>query len=173
MRNVAVGLVLVWALAGIAIELGTYLPVDPEWALLPTFALFGTSLLVGALGAFVTAREMVRIREWPTRLQTWLKWLGIAWVLYTVVWFVALWMLPGVPTHCGTLGSPACGHDYVFNNHGTLTVTDRTGFLAGVRILVRVFASPPIAALSLILVAYKVMNLSRPIPRNHVEHDSS
>ena len=41
---------------------------------------------------------------------------------------VALWMLPGVPTHCGTLGSPACAHDYVFNNHGTLIVTDRAGF---------------------------------------------
>jgi hypothetical protein len=35
---------------------------------------------------------------------------------------------------------------------------DRAGFLAGVRILVRVFASPPVAVLSLILVAYQLLN---------------
>ncbi len=85
---------------------------------------------------------------------------GIAWILHTAVWFVALLMLPGEPTHCGTLGSPACGHDYVFNNHGTLTVADRAGFLAGVRVLVRAFASPPIAVLSLILVAYEVRGIA-------------
>ena len=157
MRNAAAGLVLVWVLAGITIEVGSYLPIDPEWTLLTTFALFGTSFLVGALGAFFMAHELVRIREWPTQLRVWLRWLGIAWILYAAVWFVALLMLPGEPTHCGTLGSPACGHDYVFNNHGTLTVTDRAGFLAGVRVLVRAFASPPIAVLSLILVAYEVM----------------
>jgi hypothetical protein len=62
-------------------------------------------------------------------------------------------------------GLGACGNRdriagpwVLFNNHGTLTVTDRAGFLAGVRILVRVFASPPIAVLSLILVAYQLLN---------------
>src|SRR5438309_1312569 len=160
----AAGLVLTWVLAGIAIELGSYLPIDPEWTLLTTFALFGTSFLVGACGAFFMAAELVRIRKWPAQLQMWLTWLGIVWILYMAVWFVALLMLPGVPIHCGTLGSPACGHDYVFNNHGSLTVTDRASFLAGVRILVRVFASPPIGVLSLILVAYEVMNRR---PKSH------
>jgi hypothetical protein len=61
-----------------------------------------------------------------------------------------------VPTHCGTLGFPACGHEYVFNNHGVLTVTDRAGFIAGVRILVRFFASPTIAVMTVILVAYRL-----------------
>jgi hypothetical protein len=56
------------------------------------------------------APELVRLQEWPTQLRMWLKWFGIAWAVYTVVWFVALWMLPGQPTHCGTFGSPACGH---------------------------------------------------------------
>jgi len=56
------------------------------------------------------------------------------------------------------LGFPDCGHTYVFNSHGFLTVTDRAGFLAGVRIGVRGFAGPPIAALSVILVAYQLMN---------------
>ena len=158
MRKVATGLVLVCVLVGIAIEVGSYLPIDPEWTLLPTFTLFGASFLVGAAGAFFMAPELVRIRTWPTRLPVWFRWLGIAWVVYMVAWFAALWLLPGVPTHCGTLGSPECGHSYVFNSHGTLTVTDRAGFLAGVRILVRVFASPPIAVLSLILVAYQLMN---------------
>lgn len=158
MRKVAAGLVLIWVLAGIAIEVGSYLPIDPEWTLPSTFTLFGTSFLVGAVGAFFMAPELVRIQTWPTKLPVWLRWLGIAWVVYTVAWFAALWLLPGVPTHCGTLGSPECGHSYVFNNHGILTVTDRAGFLAGVRILVRVFASPPIAVLSLILVAYQLMN---------------
>ena len=37
-------------------------------------------------------------------------------------------------------------------------MTDRAGFLAGVRILVRVFASPPIAVMAIILVAYQLMN---------------
>ena len=156
MRKVAAGLVLVWLLAGVAIELGSYLPIDPEWTLLSTATLFGTTFLVGSLGAFFMAPELVRIREWPTQLQVWLTWLGIAWLLYTVAWFAILLMLPGVPTHCGTLGSPTCGYTYVFNNHGSLTVTDRAGFLAGVRILVRGFASPPVAVLSLILIAYKL-----------------
>ena len=158
MRKVATGLVLVWVLAGIAIEVGSYLPIDPEWALLPTFTLFGTSFVVGAAGAFFMAPELARIRTWPTRLPVWLRWLAIAWIVYTFAWFVALWLLPGVPTHCGTLGSPECDHTYVFNNHGTLTVTDRAGFSSGVRTLVRVFASPPIAALSLILVAYRLLS---------------
>lgn len=158
MPKVAAGLVLVWLIAGVAFELASYLPVDPEWALFPTITLFGTSFLVGASGAFFMAPELVRIRQWPTPVLGWLKWLGIAWVVYTVAWFAALWLLPGVPTHCGTLGSPDCGHSYVFNNHGALTVTDRAGFLAGVRILIRVFASPPTAALSLILVAYQLMS---------------
>jgi hypothetical protein len=161
MRTVAAGLTLVWLLTGVAIELASYLPFDPEWTDLATFALFGTSFLVGALGAFFMAPELVRLRKWPTQLRMWLKWLGIAWALYTVVWFVALWMLPGQPTHCGTIGSPACGHTYVFNNHGFLTVTDRAGYLSGVRILVRGFASPPIAVMALILVAYQLMKQPR------------
>ena len=158
MRKIAAGVVLVWWVAGLAIEIASYLPFDPEWTDLATFTLFGTSFLVGALGAFFMAPELVRIENWPTQLRRWLKWLGIAWVVYTMVWFVALWMLPGQPTHCGTLGSPVCGHSYVFNSHGFLTVTDRAGFLAGVRILVRLFASPSIAVMSLILVAYQLMN---------------
>lgn len=165
MRKVAAGLALIWVLVGSAIEFSTYLPTDPEWTLLPTFALFGTSFLVGALGAFYMAPELTRIREWPTTsLPRWLLGLGVAWIIYTLVWFVALLLLPGQPTHCGTIGSPACGHSYVFNNHGTLTVTDRAGFLAGVRILVRVFASPPIAVLSLILVAYYRMSQHKSAP---------
>ena len=157
MRRVAAGLVLLWLLAGIAIEFASYLPFDPEWTLLATAALFATTFLVGAFGAYVMAPELVRIRTWPPRVRTWIKWVGIAWALYTAVWFVSGFLLPGVPTHCGTLGSPACGHAYVFNNHGFLTVTDRAGFLAGVRISVRSFASPPIAVLALILVAYQLM----------------
>ena len=69
MRKVAAGLVLVWLLAGVAIELGSYLPIDPEWTLLSTATLFGTTFLVGSLGAFFMAPELVRIREWPTQLQ--------------------------------------------------------------------------------------------------------
>ncbi len=55
MRNVAAGLGLAWVFAGIAIQLVTYVPIDPEWTLLATFALFGTSFLVGAFGAFYMA----------------------------------------------------------------------------------------------------------------------
>lgn len=158
MRKVAAGLVLVWLLAGIAIEIASYLPFDPEWTVLATPALFASTFLVGALGAFFMAPELVRVRSWPPQLLSWIKWAGIVWGLYTLMWFVgATFLLPGVPAHCGTLGSPACGHTYVFNSHGFLTVTDRAGFLAGVRIDVRGLAGPPIAALSLILVAYQLI----------------
>ena len=54
----------------------------------------------------------------------------------------------GVPTRCATFGQPPCGHEYVFNNHGSLTVTDRDHFLAGVRVLVRVFAGFPVMGLT-------------------------
>jgi hypothetical protein len=138
----------------LVIEVGSYLPVDAGWSLLPTAALFGSSFLVTAAGAFFMAPELTVVRKWPAPTLTWLRWLGVAWVVYTEIWFIALFTIPGVPTHCGTLGSPACGHTYVFNNHGALTVTDRAGFIAGVRILVRVFASPTIAVMSVILVAY-------------------
>lgn len=159
MRKVAAVLVLVWLFAALAIEIASYLPFDPEWTVLATPAIFGSTFLIGALGAFFMAPELVRIRSWPPQLGAWIKWVGIAWGLYTVVWFVsATFFLPGVPTHCGTLGSPACGHTYVFNSHGYLTVTDRAGFLAGVRVWARLFASPPIAVLALILVAYQRMS---------------
>jgi hypothetical protein len=147
-------LAVVWIAAAVIIEVGSYLPVDAEWSLLPTAALFGSSFLVAAVGAFLMAPELTVIRTWPASTLTWLRWLGVAWVVYTAIWFIALFTIPGVPTHCGTLGSPACGHIYVFNNHGALTVTDRAGFIAGARILVRVFASPTIAVMSVILVAY-------------------
>ncbi len=159
MRRVAAGLVLAWLVAALAIEVASYLPFDPEWTVLATPAIFASTFLVGALGAFFMAPELVRIRSWPPRLLAWIKWVGIAWGLYTFLWFAyATFLLPGVPTHCGTLGFPACGHTYVFNSHGFLTVTDRAGFLAGVRVDVRGLAGPPIAALSLILVAYQLMN---------------
>ena len=154
MRHAAAVLAVVWIVAAAAIQVGSYLPVDPEWSLLLTAALFGTSFLVAAVGAFFMAPELTVIRTWPGSTLQWLRLLGVAWVIYTAIWFVALFNIPGVPTHCGTLGSPACGHAYVFNNHGALTVTDRAGFVAGVRILVRVFASPTIAVMSVILVAY-------------------
>ena len=159
MRRIAAGLVLVWLLAGIAIEVATYLPFDPEWTLLATAAFFASTFLVGAFGAYFMAPELARIGNWPPPLRRWLKAVGIAWLVYTAVWLAySIFLLPGVPTHCGTLGSPACGHGYVFNNHGFLTVTDRAGFLAGVRISARSFAGPPIAVLALILVAYRLMN---------------
>jgi hypothetical protein len=154
-RNLAAFLAIVWFVAGAAIEIGSYLPVDPEWSLLATAALFGSSFLIAAVGAFFMAPELSAISRWPTSLH-WLRWLGVVWVIYTAIWLIALFTIPGVPTHCGTLGSPACGHEYVFNNHGSLTVTDRAGFLAGVRILVRVFASPTIAAMGVILIAYRL-----------------
>ena len=158
MTKAAAGLALLWLLIGLGIELASYLPFDPEWTLLATFFFFGTSFLVGAVGAYFMAPALVRFRAWPKQLRLVFRWTGIAWILYTAVWFAILWSLPGSPTHCGTLGSPDCGHEYVFDNHGTLTVTDRAGFLAGVRILVRLFASPPIAVMSVILVAHQVMN---------------
>ena len=43
---------------------------------------------------FFIASELVRIRTWPTQLPVWLRWLGIAWVVYTVAWFVALMATP-------------------------------------------------------------------------------
>ena len=159
MRRVAAGLVLAWLVAALAIEVASYLPFDPEWTVLATPAIFASTFLVGALGAFFMAPELVRIRSWPPRLLAWIKWVGIAWGLYTFLWFAyATFLLPGVPTHCATLGFPDCGHAYVFNSHGFLTVTDRAGFLAVVRVDVRGLAGPPIAALSLILVAYQLMN---------------
>ena len=156
MRHLAAALALVWFVAAAAIEVGSYLPVDPEWSLLTTAALFGSSFLVAAVGAFFIAPELTVIRKWPASTLRWLTWLGVAWVIYTAIWFIALFTIPGGPTHCGTLGFPACGHTYVFNNHGALTVTDRAGFIAGVRILVRVFASPTLAVMSVILVAYRL-----------------
>jgi len=158
-RTVAAGLVLAWLVAALAIEVTSYLPFDPEWTVLATPAIDASTFLVGALGAFFMAPELVRIRRWPPRLLAWIKWLGIAWGLYILLWFAyATFFLPGVPTHCGTLGFPPCGHAYVFNNHGLLTVTGRPSFLAGVRIGVRGLAGPPIAALSVILVAYFLSN---------------
>jgi hypothetical protein len=164
MRKVGAGLALIWLLVGVGIEVATYLPFDPEWALLATAGFFGTTFLVGAVGAFFMAPRLARIRSWPSQLPAWSKWVGVTWAIYAVVCFGLTFMLPGVPTHCGTLGSPVCGHTYVFNNHGFLTVTDRAGFLAGVRISVRSFASVPIALLSLILVAYHLMNQYEALP---------
>lgn len=145
-----------WLGAAAVIEIASYLPLDPEWSLLPTAGLFGSSFVIGAIGAFFMAPELIAIRRWPASTGWWLGWLAIGWVIYTAIWFIVLLTLPGVPTHCGTPGSPDCGHEYVFNNHGALTVTDRAGFLAAVRILVRVFASPTIAVMSIILVAYSL-----------------
>ena len=156
MRNLAAVLAIAWLVGAAIIETGSYLPVDTEWSLLPTAALFGSSFLIAAFGAFFMAPELTVIRTWPASTLRWLRWAGVAWLIYTAIWFVALFTIPGVPTHCGTLGSPPCGHTYVFNNHGVLTVTDRAGFIAGVRILVRVFASPTVAVMSIILVAYRL-----------------
>ncbi len=161
MRTVAAVLALAWLAAAAAIQVISYLPFDPEWTLLPTAALFATTLLVGAIGVYFMAPELTLIRKWPAQMRRWLMWLGAAWAIYTLVWFVVLFTLPGVPTHCATPGFPACGHEYVFNNHGFLTVTDRSGFLGGVRVLVRVFASPPIAVFSLILMAYRARLVGR------------
>jgi hypothetical protein len=161
-RRVAAALVLVWLIAGLAVEFASYLPFDPEWTLLTAAALFATTFVVGAFGAYFMAPELVRIGSWPPQVRLWIKWVGIVWAVYTAVWFVyGAFFIPGEPTHCGTLGSPACGHEYVFNSHGFVTVTDRAGFLAGVRIWVRAFAGPPIAVLALILVAYRLMNRRR------------
>ncbi len=153
-RHLAAVLAIAWLVAAAIIEVGSYLSVETEWSLLPTAVLFGSTFLIAAFGAFFMAPELTVIRTWPASTRRWLRWGGAAWVVYTAIWFVALFTIPGVPTHCGTLGSPACGHTYVFNNHGALTVTDRAGFIAGGRILVRVFASPTVAVMSIILVAY-------------------
>ena len=155
-RHLSAALAVVWFVAGAAIEVDSYLPVDPEWSILTTAALFGSSFLVAAVGAFFMAPELTGIRKWPASTLRWLRWLGVAWVIYTAIWFITLFTIPGVPTHCGTLGSPVCGHMYVFNNHGALTVTDRAGFIAGARILVRFFASPTVAVMSVILIAYRL-----------------
>jgi len=64
-RKVAAGLVLVWLIAGVAFELASYLPVDPEWALFPTITLFGTSFLVGAAGAFFMSPERAQLPKYP------------------------------------------------------------------------------------------------------------
>jgi len=156
MRHAAAVLAVVWIVAAAVIQVGSYLPFDAEWSLLATAGLFASSFLVGAIGAFFMAPELTAIRRWPVSTLQRLRWLGVVWIIYTAIWFLALFTIPGVPTHCGTLGSPACGHEYVFNNHGFLTVTDRAGFMAGVRILVRVFASPTIAVMTVILVAYRL-----------------
>lgn len=167
MRHLAAGLAVAWLVGAAVIELGSYLPLDAEWSLLPTAALFGSSFLIGAIGVFFMAPELAVIRKWPASARRWLRWLAAGWVIYTAIWFIALLTLPGVPTHCGTPGSPACVHEYVFNNHGTLTVTDRAGFIAGVRILVRVFASPTIAVMLVILIAYWLRDrLARRDPRS-------
>jgi hypothetical protein len=156
MRHAAAILAVVWMVAAVTIQVASYLPFDPEWSLLPTAALFGSSFLVAAVGAFSMAPQLAEIRRWPTSTASGLRWFGGAWAIYTAIWFIALFAIPGVPTHCETLGSPACGHEYVFNNHGALMVTDRAGFIAGVRVLVRVFASPTIAVMTVTLVAYRL-----------------
>jgi len=148
-------------LVGLVIEFATYLPFDPEWTLNATLVLFICSFFVGAAGAYSSAAALIRLRQWPRRLPRWLKWSAAGWWALTAVWFVVLVTLPGVPTHCGTLGQPPCGHEYVFNNHGSLTVTDRAHFLAGVRVLVRVFAGFPVMALTLILVAHALIATGR------------
>jgi len=143
-------------LFAVVIELTTYLPFDPEWTLLPTVALFGGTILVGSAEVYVSAGAIIRFRQWPAPVLRALKWAGISWAALTAFWFMSLVTLPGVPTHCSTFGQPPCGHEYVFNNHGSLTVTDRQHFLAGSRVLVRVFAAPSVAYLSFVLVAYAV-----------------
>jgi hypothetical protein len=144
-------------LIALVIELASYLPFDPEWTLNATLALFICSFFVGAAGGYSAAAALIRLRQWPGRIPSLLKWSAMGWSALTALWFVALWTLPGVPTHCATFGQPPCGHEYVFNNHGSLTVTDRSHFLAGVRILVRVFAGLPIMFLTLILVGHALI----------------
>ena len=149
------GVVLAWVIAGLVLEIASYLPFDPEWTLLATFALFGTTFFVGALGAFFMAPALTRFREWPAPVRSLLRWAGLVWLLYTAIWFVLVLTSPGQPVHCGTLGAEEWCHGYVFDNHGSLTATNRPGFLAGARVVVRLYASPPIALLSVILVAYR------------------
>ena len=168
MRHVAAVLAVVWLVGALVIEIGSFLPFDPEWSLLPTAALFGSSFLIAGVGTFAMAPALILIRKWPAPVLRRLRWFGLAWVIYTLIWFIALFTLPGIPTHCGTPCSPACAHEYVFNNHGMLTVTTRDGFVGGVRILVRVFASPSIAGLSVILLAYRLR--ARTIPSGRIAH---
>jgi len=115
MRHAAAILAVVWIVVAVAIQVASYLPIDPEWSLLPTAALFGSSFLVGAVGAFFMAPELTAIRRWPVSTLQRLRWLGVVWIIYTAIWFIAGFTIPGVPTHCRTLGFPACGHEYVFN----------------------------------------------------------
>ena len=138
---------------GLTIEIASYLPFDPEWTLDATFPLFVSGFVIGAAGFYVWAPALIRFRQWPALLPKWVRWVAIAGVAVTAFWFVVLLTLPGVPTHCGTIGQPACGHEYVFNNHGSLIVTDRAHFLAGVRVLVRVFAAYPVIVFASMLVA--------------------
>lgn len=51
MRQAAAVLAVVWFFGAVIIEVSSYLPVDPEWSLLPTAALFGSSFLITADGA--------------------------------------------------------------------------------------------------------------------------
>jgi len=97
-RHLAAALAVVWFVAAAAIEVGSYLPVDPQWSLLTTAALFGSSFLIAAVGAFFMAPELTAIRRWPVSTLHWLKWLGVAWAIYTAIWFIALFTIPGGPT---------------------------------------------------------------------------
>jgi len=74
---------LAWLVAALAIEVASYLPFDPEWTVLATPAIFASTFLVGALGAFFMASELVRIRSCPPRLLARIKWVGVAWGIYT------------------------------------------------------------------------------------------
>jgi hypothetical protein len=141
----------------VVIDVASYLPFDPEWTLNATVALFLATFVIGSVGAYIAAPALIRLKQWPTRLPGWFKWLAIAWLALTALWFLILLTLPGVPTHCGTLGQPPCGHEYAFNDHGEFIATDRAHFLNGVRILVRVFAAFPVTAFALVLVAYSLM----------------
>src|ERR1700674_3530740 len=98
MRRAAAVLAVVWILAAAAIEVGSYLPVDPEWSLLTTATLFGSSFLIAAVGAFFMAPELTAMRRWPVSTLQRLRWLGVLWVIYTAIWFLALFTIPGVPT---------------------------------------------------------------------------
>jgi hypothetical protein len=141
-------------LVAVAIQLASYLPFDPEWTIDATAVLFAATFVILSAGAYVSAAALIRLRQWPSVLPVWLKCLGIGWLALTAFWFIDLMTLPGVPTHCGTLGQPVCGYEYAFNNHGSFLATDRLHFLEGVRVLVRVFASFPVMAFTVVLAAY-------------------
>ncbi len=83
MRQAAAVLAVVWFFGAVIIEVSSYLPVDPEWSLLPTAALFGSSFLITAVGAFFMAPELTLIRKWPASTLWWLKWFGLAWAIYS------------------------------------------------------------------------------------------